>query len=110
DVPDKNPPAGPPKTAVGKRGTVSPKPAPTQCSRYRQHLPHARSAARPFVANDQDIARLDLPLVDGSKSSFLAVKDPGNAAERLVVVACNFNDTAFRGQIALENHQPTRRL
>ena len=74
-----------PRVAPEKRPSVtsateSPRPAPISALGDAEHLAHAGPAARPFVADDDDVAGLDRLLLDGVERRFLAVEDPRRPA------------------------------
>ena len=71
-----------------------------------KHLAHPGPAFRPFVANDNDVVRLDLSFLHGLKGVFLAIENPGRAFVDHSFMPRNFNHTTLRRQITFENHQP----
>ena len=62
--------------------TESPSPAPTIAAVTAEHLAHPRPAARPFVADDDDVAGLIDWLLHGVERRFLAVEDARRTAMR----------------------------
>src|SRR5512138_1870860 len=57
--------------AVGDQGHLAAHPLPGQRCRGREHLPHARTAARPLVADHDDLALLVGSLLDRIEGVFL---------------------------------------
>ena len=55
--PTVNPRVAPEKRPSVMSATESPRPAPTIAAVTAEHLAHAGPAARPFVADDDDVAR-----------------------------------------------------
>src|SRR5690606_6076284 len=75
-----------------------------------EHLAHSRAALRSLVANDHDIAGVDLVRRDGGERIFFALEHAGRPAVQHALVTGDLEDTAFGRQVALENYQATRRL
>ena len=76
-----------PRVAPEKRPSVisvteSPSPAPTIAAGDGQHLAHARTAARPFVADDDRVAGLDVAGLHRGERRFFRVEHARRAAER----------------------------
>src|SRR6185437_11878358 len=73
--------------------------------RGRQHLAHARPAARSFVADHQHVAFLVFPLVHRLETIFLAIEAARRAAEPelFALHAGHFHDRALRREIAFEH-------
>ena len=65
----------PEKRPSVSRPTDSPKAGADERARHAQHLAHAGTTARAFVADDHDVARVDAPLGDGRHRVFLALED-----------------------------------
>src|SRR2546425_3691826 len=73
----------------------------------RKHPAHARPAARPFVANDDDVARLDRLMLDRIERSLFAVEDARRTAMLQPIRAGNLEHRAVWREAAAQNHQPT---
>ncbi len=78
--------------------------------RDAQHFTHAGAAFRAFITNHDDIARFDLFARQGLHRILFAVEDARRAAMVWAFVARDFDHTAFRREVALENHQAAGRL
>ncbi len=114
---------GPPSVASGAtwpmhRPVVPPENRPSVSSRTslpragaldgagdREHLAHARAAARALVADDDDVAGLQGALGDGVHRALLAVEDAGGALEGLGVEAGRLHDRALGGQRAAQDDE-----
>ena len=71
----------------------------------RKHFPHAGSALRPFVANDDDVAFLDRAVENGFHRLLLGFKHDGLAFEVQPFLAGNFCDRAVAGEVAAQDDQ-----
>src|SRR5262249_40963172 len=71
------------------------------------HLAHSRPATRPFVPDDDEVARVDLPGLDGQERILFAVEHAGAATEGVVAVAGQLGHATIRRQVALEDGQAT---
>jgi len=71
----------------------------------RKHFPHAGSALRPFVANDDDVAFLDRAVEDGFHRLLLGFKHDGLALEVQSFLAGNLRDRALAGEVATQDDQ-----
>ena len=74
-----------------------------------QHLAHSGPAARPLVADDDDLPFLDLALDHRVESILLAVEHPRGAVELQTLQTGDLHDRAFRCQAALEPDDAPRR-
>ena len=82
--------------------------APVQCTGRKQHLLHARTALRPFVAYDDDLPRLD-PAVQNCRDGVgLAFENGRFAAEfpHALGYCSRLDDTAVLGQVTAQHGQP----
>src|ERR1700716_2783117 len=64
DMADAEPTAGTGKPAIGDEGDLAPRALPAQRPCGREHFPHAGTAARPLIADHDDISFLVSPLLD----------------------------------------------
>src|SRR5260221_2463446 len=69
------------EAAVGDQRDLAAGALAVERRRRRQHLAHARPAARPLVADDKDVAFLVLALVDAREALLLAVEAARPAGE-----------------------------
>ncbi len=90
--------------------TESPRPSPTSAAVTLQHLLHAGAADRTLVADDDHVARLDLPVADGLVAVGLRIEDASRPAMLPSLVAGELHDAAFRGERAVQDGQPAGRL
>ena len=74
-----------------------------------EHLPHARAALGALVADDDDVAVVDLAAVDGLHGVLLAVKDTGGAFvyQHLRHYGRPLDHAGIRGQVALQHGDAT---
>jgi hypothetical protein len=74
-----------------------------------EHFLHAGAAARPFVADDDDIAGLDLVGQDRLDAGVLAFEHPGRAGEfqDRFIDARGLHDTAVERQVAFQHGKAT---
>ena len=70
-----------------------------------QHLAHAGSAFRTFVADDDHVVGLDLAALDGVEGVLLGVEDARRAAMLEALVSGDLDDAAFGSEIALEDDE-----
>ena len=70
-----------------------------------EHLAHSRASARAFVANDENIVRVDLSALDGGVQVVLAVEDARGAGVVEALVTGDLDDAAVGREIALENDE-----
>src|SRR6185437_15160887 len=75
--------------------------------RRRQHFAHAGAAARPFVADDQDVAVLVLPVLDRVEAGFLAIEAARRSTKLQRLHSCDLHDRAVGCEITSEpDHAP----
>ena len=72
----------------------------------QQHLAHAGSAFRAFVADDEHVVRLDLAGLDGGEGVLFGVEDARRAAMLEALVSGDLDDAAFGSEIAFEDDEP----
>src|SRR5215208_8241996 len=72
--------------------------------RRGEHLAHTGTAARPFVADHQDLAFLVLARGNSLEAGLLAVEAAGRTPEHLLVArhAGHLHDGSLRSEIALQ--------
>ena len=75
-----------------------------------QHLLHARPADRALVADDDDVAGLDLLGADRVVAGRLRIEDAGRSAVLAALVAGELDHAAVGRQRAVEDGQPAGRL
>src|SRR5208283_2519353 len=102
--------SGPGKTAIGQKRNGLAKTRANKSRGHAQHFAHSGATTRALVANDDDIARLDLAFLNGGKGGFFPVEDTRRAAEILGVVADYFHHATFRREIALQDEQAAARF
>src|SRR5262245_23446255 len=71
--------------------------------RGRQHLAHAGTAARPLVADDENVALLVLAMLDRVEAGLLAIEAARRPAELQRLHAGDLHDRAFGSEIAFES-------
>ena len=79
-------------------------------ARDAQHLLHAGPADRALVADDDDVARDDLAVLDRLEAGLLAVEHAGRAAVVAALVAGELDDGALGRERAVEDRQAAGRL
>ena len=75
-----------------------------------QHLPHPGPARGAFVADDDHIARLDRPCLDGREARLLGVEDACRPAMEQPLVPGQLHDAPVRREVAAQNREPARGL
>ena len=68
---------------------------------HAEHLPHARAAGRPFIPDNDYIARFDLSGLYRHKCVFFPIIDFCRSPKLHHRVARNLDHAAFRGKITL---------
>ena len=96
-------PAG--KTAVGDQGDVAAQALAGDGAGGGEHLPHAGTAARPFVADDDDVALDHGAVKYFFQRRLLGMEDARPALEAEAFPARDFGDGALRGQVAVKDDQ-----
>src|SRR5258708_10257610 len=71
-----------------------------------EHLAHPGTALGPLVADDHDIAGLDLLFADRGHGILLVVEDAGRALEMLDGGAGELEHAPLLGEVAVENDEP----
>src|SRR5580658_4516961 len=69
-------------------------------ARGREHLAHARTAARAFVADDDDVARAHPAAEDRLRGAFLTLEDARTTFEALAFFARQLRHRPLGGEIA----------
>ena len=90
---------------VGDQGARLAQPARFQIAGRIEHFLHARAAARPFVADDDHVARLDLAAQDALHRVVLALEDARRAVEHEIagVDPRGLHDGAVERDVAVEH-------
>ena len=94
------------KTTVGDQRDVVAEAAPLKRGGHSEHLAHARSADRSFAADDDHVARGNLPMRDRIKGRFFAVEHFGSPLETEIALSGELHHAAFRRDIAVANAKP----
>src|ERR1700730_4552994 len=84
------------EAAVGDERDLAAGALAVERRRRRQHLAHAGTAARPLVADDEDVPLLVLPLLDAGEALFLAVEAARRTREAQLAHAGDLDDGALR--------------
>jgi hypothetical protein len=74
-------------------------------ARQVQHLPHARSTRRTFIAHDDDIAGTNLACLHGREAIFLTVEDASWPPMEESIMAGKLHHAALGGEGAAEDRQ-----
>ena len=90
---------------IGDERDVFPETASHDRARRRKHLAHARPAARPFIADDDDVALLHAAAEDRVERRLFTVEDDRLPREALAFLAADFGDGAVRREVAVQNHE-----
>ncbi len=77
---------------------------------HAEHLAHAGAALRAFVADDDDVAGVDLAVRDRLEGVLLAVEDARRAAMLQALVTGDLHDAAVGREVALQDDEAARRL
>src|SRR5258706_16230363 len=93
------------ETAVRDQGHLVAQTETHECARGTQHLAHAWPALRPFVADDDYIAGLDLPAQDRLCGRLLAVEHPRAPFEVQAFLAGNLRHGTLRREVAIHNNE-----
>src|ERR1700722_16201654 len=107
DMADAEPAGSAGEPAVGNQRDLAAHALPGQRRRGREHFPHARAAARPLIADDEDLALFVGALLDGLEGILFAIEAAGRTGELQVRHTRNLYDRAFWREIALQaDHTP----
>ena len=71
-----------------------------------QHLAHAGAAGRPFVADDDHVARGDRARLDRSEALLLGVEHARGPAVKQALVPRELHDTAVGREVAAQHREP----
>ena len=88
------------EAAVGDEGDVVAQAGADDGAGGREHLGHAGAALGAFVADDDDVAFLDLLLLQAVEHVFFAVVAAGGAGEFEAFFAGDFGDGAVGAEVA----------
>ena len=94
--------------AVGNQGHRVAQALADQRAGYRQHFPHAGTALGALVADDDDVALVNLAALDGLEGGFFLFEYPGGTLIDLFLVAGHLDDRAIGGQVAAQDGQAAR--
>src|SRR6478609_6118979 len=108
DMADAEPAGGAGEPAVGDQGDLAAHPLPGQRRRGREHLPHPGTAARPLVADHDDLAFLVGPLLDRLKRVFFPIEAAGRTSKFQLRHARDLHDRTLRSEITLQPDNPSR--
>ena len=97
------------EAAVGQQRHLLADTLAVERRRRRQHLAHARSAARPLIADDDHVALFVSALFDRFEGVLLAVEAQRRTAEAQRVHAGDFDDRTLRSEVALEDGEAAGR-
>src|SRR5207302_108985 len=89
--------------AVGDQTHRGPEAGALERARDVEHLPHAGPALGALVADDDHVARLDRPRLDGGEGVLFAFEDARRAPEDLLLVPGHLRHAAVRGQVTAED-------
>src|SRR5882757_1564974 len=108
DMADAEAPGGAGKPAVGDQGDLAAHALPGQRRRGREHLPHAGTAARPLIADHDDLAFLVGLFLDRLEGILFAVEAAGRSGKFQVRHAGDLHDRALRREIPLQADHTAR--
>ena len=108
--PTMKPRVAPGEASVGDQRHRVAEPGADDRGRDAEHLAHARAAARPFVADHDDVAAVMRPPCTAANASSSRVEDARRAPVRDAVVPGDLDDAAIRREIAAQDHQAAGRL
>ncbi len=101
---------GPGETAVRQQCHRIAETCTHQRRRHAEHLPHARTAARTFVANDQHIPSSNTSLLHRCERGFFTVENARRSAVMKMLVSRNFDHASFGSEIPFQDHEAASRL
>src|SRR5215467_15977187 len=101
--------AGSREAAVGDQGARAGQPHRLDQARGHEHLLHAGSSARTFIAHDHDVTGLDRASLDRRRGVVLALEHARAAAEgeESGINPGRLDDATLAGQVAAEDGEPT---
>src|SRR5712671_7325682 len=97
------------KPAIGDQRHLLADPLAIERRRRRQHLAHPGTAARPLIADDDDVAFAVLTLLDRLEGVLLAIEAARRSAEAQRLHPGDLDDGALRREVALEHGDPAGR-
>src|ERR1700733_98079 len=98
------------EAAVGDESDRVAEPPPDDGSRDPEHLAHAWPAARPLVADDDDVSRLDLARLYCRERSLFAVEDPRRTDVLIAAVSRELEHASFGGERSMQYGKAPARL
>ena len=93
------------ETAIGDERHVVAEAGAHDGGSRAEHLSHTGTAARAFVADDDDVAFLDVTGEDGPHGFFLGVKWARSASEDQSLLASDFGHGALGSEVAVKDHE-----
>src|SRR5205085_7200033 len=78
--------------------------------RRREHLAHARTAARPFVADHEHIAGTDAVVENRAHRIFYGVEHASRARDLRALEPADFCDRSFGREIAAQHREMALRI
>src|SRR4029077_10243166 len=92
---------------IGEQRHLLPQALADDRRRHLQHLAHARTAGRALVADHDDVARADPPLLNRAEAFLLGLEDPGRTHLLLTLSAGELDHGALGGEVAAQDRQTT---
>ena len=105
-----NPCEPPENRAVGQQRHVVAQAGTHDGGGRRQHFRHAGSAFGTFVANDDDVAFVDLLLFQGREHLFFGIEHVGGSGKHESLFAGDLGDRTFGREVASQDLDVTRRF
>src|SRR2546421_886041 len=103
DVADAHPACRAGKAPIGNECALLSHALAVNQRRDAQHLPHAGTADRAFIANDENITGGILATADSLDTLFLVFEYAGRALEHQAFETGDLDDSSSRAEIALQN-------
>ena len=110
DVADHEAVSGAAETSIGDQRDVIAQALADERGGDRQHLAHARSACGAFEADDDHVTSEDLARLHRSETCVFGIEHSCGAFEVRAAVACQLDDAAFRGEVAVQDREATAGL
>src|ERR1035437_1406702 len=70
-----------------------------------EHFAHSRTAAWPFIANDDHVSCLNRAIFHGRKGLFFRIEHACWTFEEKFIVSREFHYAAFGGEVSLQDHR-----
>src|SRR3954451_1210535 len=107
DMADAETSGSPGKAAIGDERDLAAHALPRQRRRGREHLPHAGTAARALIADDDDLTLFVGFLLDRLEGVLLAIKAASRAGKLEIRHPRNLHDRALWREISLQANHPS---